>query len=325
MASLLSFSADVSRSGYEWVPADEWNVFSIKGNDPNRERSLLPEPAPEWRVREPWNPLGNLTPKNLLRAAGPQYGPVNKTFPTDKDAALFRNFAGLDPTPNAIVGFANNWGNLFDRLAGVPFAEWEYEIRTMRFLLDLWDEVRDGKRSGMVRQHFQQDGSTVSLPFAGSLANYQPYGEAPPAVSRTVVSTTGTPLEVARRFVVIAVNSRLVALGGQLSIERVGGVDRLTIRPKSLLAAMWIQFADAISEQKAYRQCEACGRYMEMSPDENRADRKTCSNACRNRAQRRRQKLARELRASGKSLREIEAATGSDKDTIKKWLAAQEK
>jgi hypothetical protein len=40
----------------------------------------------------------------------------------------------------------------------------------------------------------------------------------------------------------------------------------------------------------------------------------------RSRALRRRQKQATEMRASGKSLREIAKATGSDMTTIKKWL-----
>jgi len=59
---------------------------------------------------------------------------------------------------------------------------------------------------------------------------------------------------------------------------------------------------------------------MEMSPDVNRADRRYCSDACRSRAMRRRQKQAAEMRASGKKLREIAKATGSDRATIKKWL-----
>jgi hypothetical protein len=63
---------------------------------------------------------------------------------------------------------------------------------------------------------------------------------------------------------------------------------------------------------------------MEMSPDVNRADRRYCSDACRSRALRSRQKQAAEMRAAGKTLREIAKVTGSDIDIIKKWLATQE-
>ena len=126
------------------------------------------------------------------------------------------------------------------------------------------------------------------------------------------------------RGVLQAVNRRLNAIGARIELDRFDFPYRLTMQPHNLLGALWLQFALSISERKTYQQCEACGRYMELSPDVNRADRRYCNNACRNRALRRRQKKAREMRQSGKSLREIVKATGSDIATIKKWLASQE-
>src|SRR4029079_8210186 len=58
---------------------------------------------------------------------------------TANDGALFRNFASLEPTREAILGFANSYGMLWESEVGVPFAEWEYEIKMMRFLVEIWD------------------------------------------------------------------------------------------------------------------------------------------------------------------------------------------
>jgi hypothetical protein len=112
----------------------------------------------------------------------------------------------------------------------------------------------------------------------------------------------------------------LAEIGVRSELERVDVPTRIKIAPKHLLGALWLQFALSISERKKYQRCEACGTCLELAPDVARADKRYCDNACRNRALRRRQKQATEMRASGKTLREIAKATGSDMPTIKKWL-----
>jgi hypothetical protein len=94
------------------------------------------------------------------------------------------------------------------------------------------------------------------------------------------------------------------------------------VQPKSLLGALCLQFAISIVGGKDYRQCVVCNTWFEMSLYDNGRwpDCRYCSNVCRNKALRQRQKNARKMRSEGKSLREISKSTGSKTETIKNWL-----
>lgn len=95
---------------------------------------------------------------------------------------------------------------------------------------------------------------------------------------------------------------------------------RMRFVPRSLISAIWIQFAKAIEGNRAFAQCAQCGRWFEVAA-EARADAKFCKNACRFKAYRRRQSRARELAADGKSVREIAAELESDVKTVKGWIS----
>ncbi len=320
MPALLTFECPVSTAGYHWVPADQWNLVDGQRFDNFSQ--------PRWLVREPWNPLGKKTPRLLLRPKG-EFGRGYRTVrPIVEDSGLYRNFAALEPSPEQIVQFADCYGTLWETMVGEPFHEWEFEIRTMRFLTEVWDAA-ETRRTGVIAKHFRTDTSgRVSYPFAKTIMDYEPFGSlSRPAALRAsdyAVAAKGAPLPVARSFVIQAVNRRLNASGARIELDRFDVPYRLTIQPSNLLGALWLQFALSISERRTYQQCEACGRYMELSPDVNRADRRYCDNACRNRALRRRQKKVREMRKAGRPLREIAKTTRSDIETIKRWLITQE-
>jgi hypothetical protein len=95
---------------------------------------------------------------------------------------------------------------------------------------------------------------------------------------------------------------------------------RLCQVPRTFLAALWLQFAQAVAEDKDYRQCGECGSWFEVSPEVARTNRRFCSNACRSRLYRQRQARAKELFAEGKSLQEIAAELRSTVAVVKKWI-----
>ena len=71
----------------------------------------------------------------------------------------------------------------------------------------------------------------------------------------------------------------------------------------SLLGALWLQLATAISGQYAFRQCEGCGTWLTIHPDEHRSNVRTCDTNCRSKAYRERrrkkaQKTTPQTRAS---------------------------
>jgi hypothetical protein len=93
---------------------------------------------------------------------------------------------------------------------------------------------------------------------------------------------------------------------------------RIQLTPTSLIAAIWLQFATAIDGDKNYRRCEACKKWFEVSV-EARGDAKFCKQACRFKAYRGRQALARQWAASGMAVREIAAKLDTEIATVKGW------
>jgi len=58
----------------------------------------------------------------------------------------------------------------------------------------------------------------------------------------------------------------------------------------TLIGALWLQLATAISSGYAYRQCIGCGKWLTIHPDEHRTNRTTCSTNCRSKVYRDRKK-----------------------------------
>lgn len=56
---------------------------------------------------------------------------------------------------------------------------------------------------------------------------------------------------------------------------------RIIFEPSNLLAAMWNQFAQAITGDLRLKKCVVCGNYFQVGPGAKRADTITCGVACR--------------------------------------------
>lgn len=92
------------------------------------------------------------------------------------------------------------------------------------------------------------------------------------------------------------------------------------IIPTSLLGAMWLQFAEAVSGRKGYGSCPGCGRYFEVHTENARSDKTHCSEACKSKRYRDRKAKALELYTKGIGLEEIAKAVGSKPDTVAGWI-----
>src|SRR5579872_2624654 len=94
--------------------------------------------------------------------------------------------------------------------------------------------------------------------------------------------------------------------------------------PRTLFAALCLQFALALAGNKNYQQCVSCGKWFELLPGVNRADRQTCSQTCRTRVYRQRKERALALHAEGKTARAIARELEAKVDAVVKWITPGE-
>lgn len=99
---------------------------------------------------------------------------------------------------------------------------------------------------------------------------------------------------------------------------------RLRIFPERLIDAVWLQAADAVSSNRVFRACRACGKWMELARGTARKSRLFCSAGCRNRYYRDRQDRARAMAAAGQSVREIAQLLQTEREVIKRWITRLE-
>jgi hypothetical protein len=97
------------------------------------------------------------------------------------------------------------------------------------------------------------------------------------------------------------------------------GCSRLQAIPADFLVALWLEFAEAVAANKEFRKCEACGSWFEVSSGVSRADRQSCSTACRVWKHRKMAKVRDKLK-TGWSLEEIAQHLKTDLRTVQRWL-----
>jgi hypothetical protein len=276
---------------------------------------------------------------------------------------LFRIFAETAPTAEGVLAFANRYGRLgwslplpmdpassaepdVARRPAEPESLWQWQgaIAWFKDLVSLWELAGSGDSRAV--------GEAIQWRDSDALVYLPPTGDA------SVPSAGGAPADAPRRerarpvlFLRRATDQQLmdqipagdVIQPAMIYVERIlnkvlrahvypellrdPALDRPTLRwlPQHLLGAMCLQFAEAISFSKQYRQCRECDRWFEVAPGVNRRSRLTCSDACRNRGYRERQGRARELRARGKSVGEIANVLGADPAAVKGWVKGVKK
>jgi hypothetical protein len=93
--------------------------------------------------------------------------------------------------------------------------------------------------------------------------------------------------------------------------------------PRNLFAALRLQFALDLARDKHYQQCVSCGKWYELLPGVNRADKQTCSQTCRTRLYRQRKQRALALHAEGKTARAIARELDAKVDAVAKWITGE--
>jgi hypothetical protein len=319
---LFEFYWRVPESGFEWVRATPYQPKHA--GEQEEEYLVAVGDSGRFDTRSPEGPL-------KYRA----YEPL-------KHSALFKVFASTDPTPAGALSFANKYGALggptsravkrsaaTDPVNGQPLWFWRREILGMKHAVDVWEAVKRGDSKFLaryVRWHEPGEASRPGFTYTGPPNDWNmtltPPSSMPEIDAMLVPGDPILPARVANREFI---NFRLMASGGlipKLSWGRVRGKPCEMVRfvPGDLISALWLQLARAIEGDLKYDQCDECKEWFQISGDR-RADARFCSDACRFRAYRKRQKEARRLHAAGLSTRDIARQLGSEVKVVKRWIA----
>jgi hypothetical protein len=129
----------------------------------------------------------------------------------------------------------------------------------------------------------------------------------------------------ARRILAEMTNTRLQGECSPYLRPRQYRSDSYTLQmaPKTLLGAIWFQFARLLVGEAAYRPCKVCSRPIELSRSGEgfRADKEFCSNACKLKDHRRKVREAKKLREDGRTVRQIARQLETTEETVNNWLA----
>jgi hypothetical protein len=257
-------------------------------------RNSVCDAGHEWAKAEDGEPL-------LVMRNKPGVGIHTQPLP----AGVFRDFAGLK-TQQQIKAFADKFGDLFNHwcdpqnrydgtnVLGRPLSTWTEEIGDMRVLVELWDQIKERNYDALKKLIFLTDDGpeyVISTPKRGErMVN----------LTRTLTTRSGEPIQFRPNDVLLPSRCALqIEINMRLSENKTipeltwtrdtkedsgGNHQRIIFRPSNLLAAMWIQFAQAVTEELQLRQCDFCGEYFQVGPGAARDDAKFCKAVCRVRA-----------------------------------------
>jgi len=228
--------------------------------------------------------------------------------PLRECTGLFRIFAEIHPTRPGVLRFANEYGQLGGRYSetvlilasskvsrsgraaslakGETLDAWANEISSMKAMVRLWDAARRGDTATLEKWIQWHDGE-VRYDFkvgqyhaGGTLAAPDHY---PEILDGLVPADVVQP---AWHLLQRELNARLAEHPAMPYVvwDQDRSELRVRLKPRSLISALWLQFAFAVGENHSYRTCAACGKWFQVGPGADmRADAKHCSNACRQR------------------------------------------
>jgi len=217
---------------------------------------------------------------------------------------------------------------------------WYWMIREFRFLVALWRKVAEAESTGSVdglesyvRLQTDEDGDPevvtdhrlgVSDRFdwhrtgqTGAYAGPVKKGEPREAVI----------LRAASSHLQMVVDRHLAKSSIEIGFAFNSASRRpaLRVRPLSLRAGLWLQFAEAVAGNVMYVQCVECGKWFALSHSgdatkrRTRSTKKYCSTRCRGILYRDKRR-ARTMESEGKSQEEIAEILNRRRTDIKRWI-----
>ncbi len=293
---------------YNYYKCDKCDYMTVPfDNDPFAFNWLVDQQGYEWVEGVDSEPRlaahrGSDGPESRLRI----YAPL-------KDQRLFLKFAAVKPQRDGIQQFANRYGVLFDRygmesvvrrprgkyrvaqLHGTSLPQWIDEIERMHALVRVWKAVKRARKDELNGVIIWTGTDTVEYKIGGSGTLL-----ISPLLNKTLLDRfkPGDVVKPAMYLLQAEINKRIADISGSVHLAivpklvwcpgpRIDGVakpdhhQRIIFEPTNLLAAMWLQFARAVTEEYQLQTCEGCGEYFQIGKGARRAHTKTCGSKCR--------------------------------------------
>ena len=191
------------------------------------------------------------------------------------DPGLFRRFAQLEPTPEAVLSFASEYGLLLQE--GLPIGIALTSVQNEHISHVLFDASHE-------RPFSEQYGAFAGY-YAGAAEALRFWYAEVDAMREAVGlwDTSKTGDEDARVDLGIVLNEKIERNVQTRMRYAEGRSLELAVSPDCLRDALWLQLAVAVDGRKAFRKCAnpACGNWFEIGKFGSRADRKFCSEACK--------------------------------------------
>jgi hypothetical protein len=256
---------------------------------------------------------------------------ATRYLPFAEFSALFRDFADTATTPEGILAFANQYGllgfpprralvpsdqpKMFVMIKGEMLKDWIQQIQAMRNATTLWDMIRSDKRADLAKIISWQQSREERV--AGWYHGIQLIPGVPDTCTSDDVITPA--LSLLRNWI----NDFLVTtVSPRMQFEPARRELGLRLLPSTLLAALWLQLARAVSGNRDFHVCKKCGRWFELSnlQSEHRTVRRLfCTDACKSADYRDSKKKAQELSAQHRSPKQIADELGKSVERVKAW------
>jgi hypothetical protein len=237
-------------------------------------------------------------------------------FPLREKTGLFRTFAALTLIDENILEFANGHGPLGPMIAKTvippgskrgelnpfhyaePLAAWREQISLMKWLVRVWDALRNDDHAFLRRFIEWKQGSAIAH-FDASLDCPVAHGcevivgpDTDPRIRRKLKA--GDLTDPACLYLQRSINKQLTQFPSQIRLLWDNSDSALFIEPTGLVGALWLQLALGIDGNRQYQVCGQCRQWFEtgggqkraIGADHHRADADFCSDACRQKAYR---------------------------------------
>lgn len=188
------------------------------------------------------------------------------------------------------IEFANKYGLLTCPSSSIQDEDmsiWSHHMIKMRIAIRSLADIKKGKVR-LLNCLFRKDGDHFKVRVVPDIFLPDDIFESPdysdydmydiPTIGQTPPRNS---TEAAYHYICDVVNKNLNdSLVTEIVANRTNSGVSMTVRPKDLISALWLQLAHAVSRNLEFKQCAACSTFFEVKTPKRRFERIYCSDKC---------------------------------------------